>query len=208
MKHDVYYQHPNNEVELPGLGWPSIDTRGGPVGSFGWRDRDTAVYCHKVEVGVVAACFAVRAREAEPGPVDACQPAQALFSAEDAVPQQEVRVAETPGAQPKDQDGYQRGQDTGVDFNPDHAGRIEVGARWVAHGGSGVAEEEEKHATPGHNVEDIDGGQEAERGADGAPPAVQAHGRRYAGEAILLRRMVIAVDAWSPRFSLRRRDRI
>ena len=75
----------------------------------------------------------------------------------------------------------------------------------MAHGWSGVADEEEEHAAPSHYVEDVGGSQEAKLCADERPIDFQPHGRCHADELLAFGLMAIAfsISAVQMRFRAR-----
>lgn len=105
----------------------------------------------------------IAAGQAKPAVVDTGEAAEAVLVLGDAEFEQVVEIAEAPGDEAEAGDAEEGVEDLRVDLDPDAARRVDVVAGGVAHGGRGVAEEEEEHAAPGYHVEAVDYHEEAER---------------------------------------------
>ena len=113
--------------------------------------------------------------------MDAGELAEGVLLFEDAELEQVIQVSEAPGDKAEARDAEQRVEDLRVDFDPDASGRVDVVAVFfavqvvrIAHGGSGIAEEEEEHAAPRYDVEAVDHNTEAERGEGEFPEGFEA----------------------------------
>ena len=96
--------------------------------------------------------------ETEPAFIDACKSAKAITILEEAVLHQEIEVAEAPRCKAKTGHAEKPIEDLRVDLDPFLTwGGIGGTASWtlVAHGGSGIEEDEKDHGAPRDDVESV-----------------------------------------------------
>ncbi|KAG7141547.1 hypothetical protein HYQ46_007815 [Verticillium longisporum] len=107
-------------------------------------------------VGPEVARELLRAGQAKPRAVGGGEAAQGQGVVGEVVLDKAPGVASALGRQAKGHDAEEGVQNLGVDLYPYAARRVDVVASRVAHGGRGVAEQQEDHAAPRHNVETVD----------------------------------------------------
>lgn len=117
------------------------------------------------------------ARESEPTSVDAGQSSETHVVLTDPVLEEIVEVAKPPGDGAKSRDAKQRIENLRIDFDPDTPGRVDVVAGGPAHGGRGIAQEQEEHTAPSHDIQSINRNQKAHGRDEELPEGLEENRR-------------------------------
>lgn len=105
--------------------------------------------------------------------MDTCQPSQAFGVLLPTPLKQVVEVTEAPRDEPETSYTEQGVEDLRVDLEPDFRSAVVIVIRWMCHCRSGMAQDEEEHASPRHDVQTVDGDEESDGGEKISPKSTE-----------------------------------